>query len=98
MLFQHCQQANQVLCNGISNALLPFMVGQSHDRFTLLRVKNVMLLQYCSKISQETLLNSISNHLLPGFMVGQSHDSFTLLSVKNVMVFLALSAGQSSAV
>jgi hypothetical protein len=40
----------------------------------------------CSKISQETLLNSVSNDLLP-FLVGQSHDNFTLLSVKDVMLF-----------
>jgi hypothetical protein len=40
--------------------------------------------KHCSKISQETLLNNVSNELLP-FMVGQSYDSVTLLSVKDVM-------------
>jgi hypothetical protein len=35
----------------------------------------------CLKISQETLLNHVSNDLFP-FMVRQSHDSFTLLGVK----------------
>jgi hypothetical protein len=39
-----------------------------------------------SIISQKTLLNSVSNDLLP-FMVGQSYGSFTLLSVKDVMLF-----------
>jgi hypothetical protein len=34
--------------------------------------------KHSSKISQETLLNSVSNELLPS-MIGQSHDSFTLL-------------------
>jgi hypothetical protein len=42
--------------------------------------------KHCSKILQETLLNSVSDDLLP-LMVGQSHDSFTLLSVKDVMLF-----------
>jgi hypothetical protein len=42
--------------------------------------------KHCWKISQETLLNSVYNDLLP-FVVGLSHDSFTLLSVKNVMLF-----------
>jgi hypothetical protein len=37
-----------------------------------------------SKILQETLLNSVSNDLLP-LIVGQSHDSFALVSVKDVM-------------
>jgi hypothetical protein len=42
--------------------------------------------KHCSKIVQDTLLNSVSNELLP-FMVRQSHDSFTLLSVKDAMLF-----------
>jgi hypothetical protein len=42
--------------------------------------------KHCSKILQETLLNSVSNDLIP-FVVGQSYDSFTLLSVKDVMLF-----------
>jgi hypothetical protein len=43
--------------------------------------------KHCSKISQETLLNSVSNDLLR-FVVGHSHDCFTLLSVKDVMLFV----------
>jgi hypothetical protein len=48
--------------------------------------RNSSLNKHNSKISQETLLNSVSNEWLP-LMVGQSHDSFTLLSVKDVMLF-----------
>jgi hypothetical protein len=40
----------------------------------------------CTEILQESLLNSVSNDLLP-FMVGQNRDSFTLLSAKDVMLF-----------
>jgi hypothetical protein len=36
-------------------------------------------------ILQETLLNSLSNDLLP-FMVGQSRDGLTLLSVMDVIL------------
>jgi hypothetical protein len=55
--------------------------------------------KHCAKILQETLLNSVSNDLLP-FMVGQSHDSFTLLSVncEGSDVISALSAGHSRVV
>jgi hypothetical protein len=42
--------------------------------------------KHSSKISQETLLNSVSIEMLP-FKVGEKHDSFTLMSVKDVMVF-----------
>jgi hypothetical protein len=42
--------------------------------------------KHCSKILQETLLNRVSNDLLP-FMVGQSHDNFTLLSVEDEVLF-----------
>jgi hypothetical protein len=42
--------------------------------------------KHCSKIMQETLMNSISNEFL-SFSVGQSQVSFTLLSVKDVMLF-----------
>jgi hypothetical protein len=42
--------------------------------------------KHCSKILQETLLNSVSNDLLP-FMVGQSHDNFTQPGVKDVRFF-----------
>jgi hypothetical protein len=52
------------------------MVGQSHDSFTLLSVKDVMLFWHCQQAIR----------LLP-FKVGQSHDSFTLLSVKDVILF-----------
>jgi hypothetical protein len=38
------------------------------------------------KILQETLLNRVSNDLLP-LMVGQSHDGVTLLNVKDVLLF-----------
>jgi hypothetical protein len=44
------------------------------------------LYKHCSKILQETLLNSVSNDLRP-CMVGQSHDSFTLLSAKDARLF-----------
>jgi hypothetical protein len=40
--------------------------------------------KHCSKILQETLLNSVSNDFFP-FMVRQSHDIFTMLSVKDVV-------------
>jgi hypothetical protein len=40
----------------------------------------------CCNFFQETLLNSVSDHLLP-LMVGQSHDSLTQLSVEDVMLF-----------
>jgi hypothetical protein len=32
--------------NSVSNDLLPFMVGQSHDSFTQLSEKDVMLFQH----------------------------------------------------
>jgi hypothetical protein len=32
--------------------LIPFMVGQSHDSFTLLSVKDVMLLHHCQQAIQ----------------------------------------------
>jgi hypothetical protein len=40
------------LSNSVSNDLLPFMVGQSHDSFTLLSVKNGMLFQQCQQAIQ----------------------------------------------
>jgi hypothetical protein len=51
-----------------------------------LSFSNIVSNKHCSKILQETLLNSVSNDLLP-FMVGQSHDSFTLLSANDVGLF-----------
>jgi hypothetical protein len=102
---EHCSKIwEETLLNSVSNDLLPFSVGQSHDIGTqhnfllfgstvtgrlvqwtvrpLLNSPN----KHCSKIWQETLLNSVSNDLLP-FRVRQSHDSFILLSVKDVMLF-----------
>jgi hypothetical protein len=38
------------LLNSVSNDLFPFMVGQSHDSFTLLSVKDMMLVQHCQVI------------------------------------------------
>jgi hypothetical protein len=69
----------------ISNELLLFMIGQSHNSFL--------------KILQETLLSmySISNELLL-FMVGQNHNSFTLLSYQGCAVISALSIGNARVV
>jgi hypothetical protein len=45
---KHCSEILQeTLLNGVSYDLLPFMVGQSYDSFTLLSVKDVMLFQHC---------------------------------------------------
>jgi hypothetical protein len=41
-----------LLCYIIINDLFPFMVGQSHDSFTLLSIKDVMLLQHCQQAMQ----------------------------------------------
>jgi hypothetical protein len=41
--------------------------------------------KHCLKTLLETLLNSVSNDLLP-FVVGQSHDSYPLMSVKDVLL------------
>jgi hypothetical protein len=49
--------------------------------------------KHVSKISLETLLNSVSNDLLP-FMVRQSHDSFTLLVVSDANDLLPFMVGQ----
>jgi hypothetical protein len=38
--------------NSVSTDLIPFMVGQSHDNFTLLSVKDVMLFQHCQQAIQ----------------------------------------------
>jgi hypothetical protein len=38
--------------NSVSNDLLPFMVGQIHDNFTLLSAKDVMLFQHSQKAIQ----------------------------------------------
>jgi hypothetical protein len=37
----------ETLSNSVANDLLPFIAGQSHDSFTLLGVKDVMLFQHC---------------------------------------------------
>jgi hypothetical protein len=50
---KHCSKILQeILLNSVSNDLLPFMVGQSHDSFTLLSVKDVMLFQHCQQAIQ----------------------------------------------
>jgi hypothetical protein len=43
LMNKHCSKILQEkLVNSVSNDLLLFMVGQSHDSFTLLSAKNVM--------------------------------------------------------
>jgi hypothetical protein len=42
----------ETLLNSDSNDLLPLMVGQSHDSFALLSVKNVMSFQHCQQAIQ----------------------------------------------
>jgi hypothetical protein len=64
---------------------------QSVQFFSVLRVpsckKEVQVCNtHCSKILQETLLNSVANDLLP-LMVGQSRESFSLLSANDVGLF-----------
>jgi hypothetical protein len=50
---KHCSQILQeTLLNSVSNDSLPFMVGQSHDSFTPLSVKDVMLFQHCQQAIQ----------------------------------------------
>jgi hypothetical protein len=52
-LNKHCSKIlKERLLNSVSNDLLPFMVGQSHDSLTLLRVKEVMLFQHCQQAIQ----------------------------------------------
>jgi hypothetical protein len=44
---KHCLKILQeTLLNSASKDFLPFMVGQSHDSFTLLSVKDLMLFQH----------------------------------------------------
>jgi hypothetical protein len=43
----------EALLKSVSNDLLPFMVGQSYDSFTLLSVKDAMLFQHCQQAIQE---------------------------------------------
>jgi hypothetical protein len=62
---------------------LPLAASQLYCR------SGYLLNKHCSKISQETRLNRVSNHSFP-FMVGQSQDNFTLPSVKDVMLFQAI--------
>jgi hypothetical protein len=53
IMTEHCSEILQEqLLNSVSNELLPFMVGQSHDSFTLLSVKEVMLFQHCQQTIQ----------------------------------------------
>jgi hypothetical protein len=40
----------ETLMSSVSDELLPFVVGQSRDSFTLLRVKDVMLFQHCQQV------------------------------------------------
>jgi hypothetical protein len=44
-----------VFCFGVFSKWLPVIVGQSHDSFTLLSVKDVMLLQLCQQVIQVQL-------------------------------------------
>jgi hypothetical protein len=47
---KHCWKILQeTLLKRVSNDLLPFIVGQGHDSFTLLSVKDVMLNQHCQQ-------------------------------------------------
>jgi hypothetical protein len=39
-------------CSVIHDFLLPLMVGQSHDSFKLLSVKDVILFQHCQQVIQ----------------------------------------------
>jgi hypothetical protein len=61
---KHCSEILQeTLLNRVSSELPPFIVGQSHDSFTLLSAKNAMLFQHlqqaiqvlCPEYRQETL-------------------------------------------
>jgi hypothetical protein len=40
----------ETLLNIACNELLPFMVGQNRDSFTLLSVQDVMLFQHCQQV------------------------------------------------
>jgi hypothetical protein len=65
--------------------LVGFSIGVRSSLFAI-KLSVSAVNKHCLKISQETLLNSVSNDLL-SFMVGQIHDSFTLLSAMDVMLF-----------
>jgi hypothetical protein len=39
----------EALLNSVSNDLLSFLVGQIHNSFTLLSVKEVLLFQHCQQ-------------------------------------------------
>jgi hypothetical protein len=45
-------KSRRKLLNSVSNDLLPLMVGQSYDSFTLLSVTDVMLFQHCQQVIQ----------------------------------------------
>jgi hypothetical protein len=50
---KHCSKILQeTFFNSVSNELFPYMIGQSHDNFTLLSVKDVMLFQQCVQAIQ----------------------------------------------
>jgi hypothetical protein len=51
---KHCSKISlETLLSSVFNDLLPFMVGQSHDSFTLLSVKDMMLYQHFLQAIQE---------------------------------------------
>jgi serine/threonine protein kinase len=63
-----------------------YPVWLSKEAVSILKgVSSATVNKHCSKILQETLLNSVSNELLP-FLVGHSHDSFILLSIQDVLL------------
>jgi hypothetical protein len=43
------KQMKKLSINGVSNDLLHFRVCQSHDSFTLLKVKGVIIFQQCQQ-------------------------------------------------
>jgi hypothetical protein len=63
------------LLNSVSNDLLPFIVGQSHDSHHELEQT------WFETILHKTILSCIYRSL-PPFMDGQRHAGYTLLSVK----------------
>jgi hypothetical protein len=47
---KHCYKISQEThLNSVTYDLLPFMVGQRHESFTLLSVNDVMLFQHCQQ-------------------------------------------------
>jgi hypothetical protein len=80
---------NASVIRGLCDVQVAIVIFSVTMRWTLWYIS---VNKHCSKILQETLLNSVSKDLLP-FMVGQSHDSFAL---SRMCVISALSAGNSS--